>query len=86
MPQPHRARAHSSIHASHQIGDGATNTLAAVECREAVVGLSSRLDKPFVLGLIALLERLDARRKHVLDGGETTGIDLPLRVAGYVLR
>ncbi len=53
---------------------------------KAVVGLVSRLDKPFVLDLVALLERLDTRRKHVLDGGEATGIDLPLRVAGDVLR
>jgi hypothetical protein len=45
------ARAHGGIDASHEIGNGATNALAALECSEAVVGLSSRLGKPFVLGL-----------------------------------
>jgi len=41
------------------------------------VSLSGMIGKPFALGLVTLLERLDTRRKHVLDGGEATGIDLP---------
>jgi len=81
-----RPRPNGGIDPSQELVDRTTNAFATFEGGKAVFGVPSSIGKPFILGLVALPERLDARGKHVLDAAEATSIDLPLRVAGNVLR
>ncbi len=66
--------------------NGAADALAAIKRRKAALRFLPSIGEPFLIGLVALLQRFDAGRKHVFDSREATGSDLILRVPDNVFR
>lgn len=79
------ARAYGSVYPGHVFISATTDARATIERSKAALCLSSSVGEPFLIGFIALLQRLDPCREHLLKTGKTASGDLPLRVTRDIL-
>src|SRR5437870_4618031 len=75
-------RAYGSVDPGHMFISGTADALIAVERGKSALCFSSSVGEPLLIGFIALLQRLDSSRNHLLEAGEAASGDLPLRVTG----